>query len=141
VECRNTAGNHTLVFTFNNNLQSGNAIVTGGVGTVSGAPIIAGSTMTVNLTGVADAQRLTLTLQSVTDTNSEVLPDTAMRINFLAGDVNANKSVNAADVAAAKAQLGQPVGAGNFRADYNANGTLNAADIAGIKGNLGHGVP
>jgi hypothetical protein len=44
-------------------------------------------------------------------------------------------------VAAAKAQLGQPVGAGNFRADYNANGTLNAADIAGIKGNLGHGVP
>lgn len=141
VECRNTAGNHTLVFTFNNNLQSGNAIVTGGVGTVSGAPVIAGSTMTVNLTGVADVQRLTLTLQSVTDTNSEVLPDTAIRINFLAGDVNANKSVNAADVAAAKAQLGQSVGAGNFRADYNANGTLNAADIAGIKGNLGHGVP
>jgi serine protease AprX len=141
VECRDTAGNHTVVFTFNNNLQSGNAIVTGGVGTVSGAPVIAGSTMTVNLTAVADAQRLTLTLQSVTDTNSEVLPDTAIRINFLAGDVNANKSVNAADVAAAKAQLGQPVGAGNFRADYNANGTLNAADIAGIKGNLGHGVP
>lgn len=141
VECRDTASNHTLVFTFNNNLQSGNAIVTGGIGTVSGAPVIAGSTMTVNLTGVADAQRLTLTLQNVTDTNSEVLPDTAIRINFLAGDVNANKSVNAADVAAAKAQLGQSVGAGNFRADYNTNGTLNAADIAGIKGNLGHGVP
>ena len=97
--------------------------------------------MTVNLIGVADAQRLTLTLQSVTDTNSVILPDTAVRINFLAGDVNANKSVNAADVASAKAQLGQSVGAGNFRADYNANGTLNAADIAGVKGNLGHGVP
>jgi subtilisin family serine protease len=141
VECRDTGGNHTLVFTFNNNLQSGNATVTGGVGTVSGAPVISGSMMTVNLTGVGDAQRLTLTLQSVTDTTSEVLPDTAIRVNFLAGDVNANKSVNAADVAAAKSQLGQPVGAGNFRADYNANGTLNAADIAGIKANLGHGVP
>lgn len=141
VECRDTGGNQTLVFTFNNNLQGGSATVTGGVGTVSGAPVISGSTMTVNLTGVVDAQRLTLTLQNVTDTNSQVLPDTAIRINFLAGDVNANKAVNAADVALAKAQLGQPVGAGNFRADYNANGTLNAADIAAIKSNVGHGVP
>src|SRR4029077_18618769 len=37
VECRNTGGNHTFVFTFNNSLASGSAAVTSGVGTVSGS--------------------------------------------------------------------------------------------------------
>jgi subtilisin family serine protease len=141
VECRNTGGNHTLVFTFNNNLSSGTAAVTGGTGTVSGTPIISGNTMTVNLTGVADVQRLTVTLQSVTDTSSQVMPDTPINVNFLAGDTNGNKSVNAADVAQTKAQLGQVVTSSNFRNDVNANGSINSGDTAIIKADLGHSVP
>jgi subtilisin family serine protease len=141
VECRNTSGNHTLVFTFNNTLASGTAAVTGGTGTVSGTPIISGSTMTVNLTGVADVQRLTVTLQSVTDTSAQVMPDTPVSVNFLAGDTNGNKTVNAADIAQTKAQLGQTVTSSNFRNDVNANGSINSGDTAIIKSDLGHSVP
>ena len=38
-----------------------------------------------------------------------------------------------------KAQLGQPIGAGNFRADANANGVINASDVSIVKSNLGTG--
>lgn len=141
VECRNTGGNHTLVFTFNNSLVSGSAVVTSGVGTVSGSPVISGNTMTVNLTGVADVQRLTVTLQSVTDTNAQVMPDTAVPVNFLAADTNGNKAVNAADVAQTKAQLGQVVTSSNFRNDVNADGSISATDSAFVKSKLGNSVP
>ena len=70
VECRSSGGNHTLVFTFDNNMMSGNASVTSGVGSVSGSPTFSGNTMTVNLTGVADAQKITVTLSGVTDTTT-----------------------------------------------------------------------
>jgi subtilisin family serine protease len=141
VECRNTGGNHTFVFTFNNSLASGSAAVTSGVGTVSGSPVISGSTMTVNLTGVADVQRLTVTLQSVTDTNAQVMPDSAVSVNFLAADTNGNKSVNAADVAQTKSQLGQVVTSSNFRNDVNADGSISATDSAFVKSKLGNSVP
>jgi hypothetical protein len=129
------------VFTFNNSLASGSAAVTSGVGTVSGSPVISGSTMTVNLTGVADVQRLTVTLQSVTDTNAQVMPDSAVSVNFLAADTNGNKSVNAADVAQTKSQLGQVVTSSNFRNDVNADGSISATDSAFVKSKLGHSVP
>ncbi len=74
VECRNSAGNHTLVFTTSNTLVSGNASVTTGTGSVSGSPIFVGNTMTVNLTGVTDVQTLTVTLSGVTDSFAQVLP-------------------------------------------------------------------
>ena len=38
VECRAAGGDHTLVFTFNSDIVSGNASVTSGTGSVSGAP-------------------------------------------------------------------------------------------------------
>jgi serine protease AprX len=141
VECRDTGGNHTFVFTFNNSLVSGSAAVTSGVGTVSGSPVISGNTMTVNLTGVADVQRLAVTLQSVTDTNAQVMPDSAVSVNFLAADTNGNKTVNAADVAQTKAQLGQVVTSSNFRNDVNADGSISATDSAIVKSKLGNSVP
>src|SRR5262249_44576895 len=107
VECRSSGGNHTLVFTFTNNVVSGNAIVTRGVGTISGAPVFAGHTMTVNLTGVANAQTLTITLMNVTDELAQVLPDTPVSIRIIAGDVNRNGTVNAADVAVTKSRIGE----------------------------------
>src|SRR6266478_1688736 len=53
VECRTggATGDYTQVFTFTNNVTSGNASVTSGIGSVSGTPIFSGNTMTVNLTG------------------------------------------------------------------------------------------
>ena len=39
VECRNSVGNHTFVFTLSSNVVSGSARVTGGTGSVFGNPI------------------------------------------------------------------------------------------------------
>jgi plastocyanin len=134
-------GDYTMVATFTNNVVSGNASVTSGVGTVNGAPVFSNNTMTINLTGVATAQTLTVTLSNVTDVFSQVLPDTPISMRVLIGDTNANGTVNAADVSQTKSQLGQSVAASNFREDPNANGVINSADVAIVKSHLGQGVP
>ena len=141
VECRSSGGNHTLVITFDNNIVSGNATVTSGVGMVSGSPIFSANTMTVNLTGVADVQRITVTLQNVTDVMSQVLPDTSVNMNMLIGDTNGNRSVNASDIAQTKGQIGMTVTSANFREDLNVSGTITSADTAQVKASVGHSVP
>jgi hypothetical protein len=141
VECRSTGGDHTFVFTFTNDVVSGNASVTSGTGTVSGSPIFSDNTMTVNLTGVTDQQQIAVTVSEVVDTFGQTLPDTAINAVILAGDTSGNRVVNAADVAQAKAQQGSPVDQTNFRSDVNANGTINAADVGLIKSSAGNSVP
>jgi subtilisin family serine protease len=141
VECRSTGGNYTQVFTFNTNVVSGSAAVTGGTGTVSGSPIFSANTMTVNLTGVVDVQKITVTLTNVTDPNGHVLPQTSVSMNVLIGDVNGNKTVNATDVALVKSQVGQAVTGSNFREDVNDDGSISASDVALTKSHVGDGVP
>jgi len=142
VECRTggATGDYTQVFTFTNNVTSGNASVTGGIGSVSGMPVFSGNTMTVNLTGVANAQTLTVTLSGVTDEFSQVLPDTPVSVNMLIGDTNGNGVVNATDVAQTKAQVGQSVTSSNFRTDVNASGIINATDVAIVKAHSGQSI-
>jgi hypothetical protein len=141
VECRSTGGNHTLVFTFNNNVVSGSASVTTGIGSVSGSPIFADNTMTVDLTGVADVQKITVTLSGVTDSFSQVLPDTVVSVNMLIGDTTGNKAVNSSDIAQTKAQSGIQVSGTNCREDVTVNGSINSSDIALVKSRSGFGVP
>ena len=141
VECRSSAGNYTQVFTFDNNVVSGSAAVISGTGSVSGSPTFSGNTMTVNLTGVADVQTITVTLTGVTDVLSQVLPPTPVSMNVLIGDVNANKTVNATDVALVKSQVGQAVSGSNFREDVNADGSLSSSDVALTKSRVGNGLP
>ena len=89
VECRSggAGGNHTLVFTFTNNVVSGSlSLARVGTGSVSGLPVFSNNTMTVNLTGVSNAQLITLTLSGVMDNFSQVLPDFAVSMRVLAGD-------------------------------------------------------
>jgi uncharacterized delta-60 repeat protein len=140
VECRNSGGNHTLVFTFTNNVVSGNASVTSGAG-VPASPTFAGNRMTVNLSGVNDVQKITVTLSNVTDNFAQVLPNTAVSMNLLIGDTNGNKSVNATDIGQTKGQSGVPVTATNFRQDVTPNGTINASDIGLVKSRSGASVP
>ena len=143
VECRSSGGNHTLVFTFDNNVVSGTASVTSGTGNVSGSPSFSGNTMTVNLTGVTDVQKITVTLHGVTDTSSppQTLADTAVSVNMLIGDTNGNKTVNASDIAQTKGKVGQAVTSMNFREDTNANGSISASDLAIVKSKVGNSVP
>jgi serine protease AprX len=141
VECRSTGGIYTQVYTFDNNVVSGSAAVTSGTGTISGSPTFSGHTMTVNLVGVTDVQRITITLTNVTDEFSQVLPPTSVNMNVLIGDVNGNKSVNAADVALVKSQVNQAVTASNFREDVNGDGLISSGDVTLTKSHLGNGVP
>jgi hypothetical protein len=89
----------------------------------------------------ADVQRLTVTLSGVTDTAGQILPDAAVSVNMLIGDINGNKAVNATDIAQAKGQSGVSVSAANFRSDVNGSGTITAADVAQAKANAGHALP
>src|SRR5438876_7709098 len=141
VECRSGGGNYTEVFTFDNNVVSGSAAVTGGTGNVSGSPVFSGHTMTVNLIGVIDVQRLTVTLTGVTDEFSQAMPSTPVSMNVLIGDVNGNRVVNATDVGLVKSQVGQAVTGSNFREDVNADGSLSATDVALTKSHVGDGLP
>jgi hypothetical protein len=138
VECR--GGNHTLVFTFNKEVTTGNATVTSGTGSVSGTPAVSANTLTVNLTGVANAQTLTVTLSNVTDAAGETLPDTNASIRFLLGDTSGNGAVTASDIGATKAAAGQPVTLLNFRNDVTPNGAINTSDIGLVKAQSGTSV-
>ena len=62
-------------------------------------------------------------------------------MGVLIGDVNANRVVNASDVAQTKAQVGQPVTTSNFRADVNPNGIINASDVIHVKALSGTFLP
>ena len=140
-ECRSSGGNHTLVFTFTNNVVSGNASITSGTGNVSGSPIFSGNTMTVSLTGVVDVQKITVTLSNVTDSFAQTLPDTAVSMNVLIGDASGNKIVNTSDVSFTKVESGQTVTAANFRTDVTANGVINAGDVSLVKSRSGNALP
>ena len=97
--------------------------------------------MIVNLTGVANAQTLSVTLNGLTDQFLQNLPDTAVGMSVLIGDVNGNAVVNATDVSAAKVQSGAPVSNANFHSDVNANGAINASDVSTVKLHSGEGLP
>ena len=141
IECRSGGGNHTFVFTFTNNVVSGNAAVTSGTGNVSGPPTFIGNTMTVNLTGVSDVQQITVTLSNVTDCFGSVLPNTMVSAGMLIGDTTGNRTVNSSDIAQVKAQSGSPVTSANFREDLNVDGVINASDIGLVKSKSGDSLP
>ncbi|MEP7014005.1 MAG: dockerin type I domain-containing protein [Verrucomicrobiota bacterium] len=139
VECRSggASGDYTLVFTFSNNIESGNASVTSGIGSVSGTPTASGNTLTVNLTGVTTPQTLTVTLNSVTDQFLQVMPNMPVSMTVLVGDTSNNNVVNATDIAQTKGQIGLPVTGSNFRTDLNANGAVNGSDVSLVKAHSG----
>jgi hypothetical protein len=142
VECRiDRNGQETLVFTFSENVVSGTAAVTGGTGQLKGNPVFAGNTMTVNLRSVADVQKITVTLQNVTGMSGTVLPDTAVSMNVLGGDVDGSKTVDNTDVNLVRGQVGMPVTGSNFRDDVRPDGTINATDGKTVKSDLGHNLP
>jgi hypothetical protein len=97
--------------------------------------------MTVNLTGVSDVQRITLTISDVTDQFGQVLPDGAVSMNMLVGDINASKVVTASDLGQVKASSGTAVTSANFRADVVVSGEITASDIGLVKSRAGQSLP
>jgi hypothetical protein len=62
-------------------------------------------------------------------------------MGVLAGDTNADRSVNSADITQTKSQSGQAVTGSNFREDLNVDGSINSADITLVKSKSGTGLP
>ncbi|MGH8093246.1 MAG: S8 family serine peptidase [Chthoniobacterales bacterium] len=141
VECRSSRNQHTLVFTFNDNVVSGTATLTTGVGRIMGGPIFAGNTMTVNLSKVTDVQQITVTLTNVTSSAGQVLPNTPVSMDVLAGDVDGSKTVDSTDVTLTKNQNGMPVTISNFREDVRVDGVINSADVKTVRNAVGHSLP
>lgn len=142
IECRSgdVAGVYQIVFTFSNNVVSGNAAVTNGAGSVTGSPVFSTNTMAVNLTGVTDMQATTVTLSGVTDSNNQVLANTAVTMTMLLGDVNNNGGVNSSDVSEVQFNSGSPVTDLNCRSDVNGNGVINSSDVSAVEAMSGHGL-
>jgi hypothetical protein len=153
VECRTTGGtnDYTMVVTFAGNVTvtgSPQAQLTMGTGCVGSAGVctgnvsVSGNVVTVPLTNIANAQNINVRINGVNSAGSDApATDFDIPMGVLAGDTNANRTVNAADVAQTKARLGQAVAGTNFRSDVNANGAINAADTAIIKQNSGTSIP
>jgi hypothetical protein len=142
VECRSggASDNHTIVISFSNPVESGNASVTAGAGSVAGSPAFSGNTMTVNLTGVSNAQTTTLSLINVTDAFGQTLPNTTLDVSFLLGDTNGDRFVNAGDALQTRSRSGQGTDATNFRSDVNTDGLVNSGDTTVVRSKSGTSV-
>lgn len=144
VEPRTIGGGHMVVFRF------GAAITAEGAATALDAALNSAATVTLTragndviatLTNVADNQRLKITLTGVNSSSTPI----ERSLGFLVGDVTSSRSVNAADISAIKANLGNAVnnlgGIGVARFDLNADGSITQADLSAAKARSGLVIP
>lgn len=140
VEPRDGNGNYTMVLHFDIPMQSGNASVTSGTGSVSSVTA-SGNDLLVNLTGVTDVQRLTVNATNLTATNGGVLPSANVTMGFLIGDTTQNAVVNSSDIGQTKSQSGIVLTQSNCPNDVNINGAINSTDISQVKSRSGTALP
>ncbi len=140
VEPRNGSGNYTLVLKFDKPMQSGNAMVTSGVGS-AGSVTASGNDLIVPLSGVTDQQRLTVTATNLTAVDGGVLASANLTAGFLVGDTTGNGLVNASDISQTKSHSGEAATMTNFKNDVNVNGLINASDISTVKSRSGNALP
>jgi hypothetical protein len=152
VESRTSGGTNdfTLVVTFSGNVTvtgSPQAQVTSGAGCVGSGGVcngnvsVSGAVVTVPLTTIANRQVINVRIDGVNGAADAPATDFNIPMGFLIGDVNANRAVNASNIALTKSQTGQTVTASNFRADVNANGGINAGDASLVKIHSGDMLP
>jgi hypothetical protein len=138
VECRQSGGG-TIIFNFTNPITAVGG-VTSSCGTATAAIGAHNQQVLVSLSaGTCNAQYITVQLNNVSDgTNTINAPVT---FGLLIGDTSGNGTVNAADVAQTKAQVGMSACPPNFRTDVNGDGIINASDVALVKFNVGTSLP
>ncbi|MEP6602639.1 MAG: dockerin type I domain-containing protein, partial [Spartobacteria bacterium] len=136
IECRTGGpnGDHTLVFTFPKLVTNCGSANTG---TVTSGPNA--DQCTVSLTGIANAQYVTVTLTGVVGSTGPLAPVSAT-MGVLAGDTNADVSVNSADISQTKSKSGTAVDVSDFREDLNFDGSINSGDISLVKSKSGTGL-
>ncbi len=136
-----TGNNYTLVFVFDQAVESAGAALISGTGSiVAGSPVFdpENGTVAVDLTGVSSGQKITVRLS---DLNGIVGRNVEISLRILVGDTTGDRRVNIADIAQTQSRSGQVVGAANFRSDVNGDGLINIADIALVQSRSGGTVP
>ena len=145
VECRTggASGNHTLVFTFSNELVSvGAPQVANGVGHVSHGEIgVDKRQYILSLTGVGNAQRLTVSLTNAVDAAGNSSSATPVTLGFLYGDANGDGVINSGDAQQTRNRSGQTTDATTFRSDLNLDGTINSGDATVVRSRSGQFIP
>jgi uncharacterized repeat protein (TIGR02543 family) len=141
VECRSGGASNAfkVIITFATPVSYSTAAVNTGTGTVSSDSGSGTNQVTVNLTGVTNAQRVTIALFGVNDGVNG--GDVGVRMGVLLGDVSNEGSVNSTDASQVKLEVGNPVGASNFRNDVTVSGDINATDVSVTKLKSGTGLP
>lgn len=135
VEPRLAGPAHRIVFRFNQSISApGTATVTdAGSAPIGSATVTAnGFEVIVTLSDIADNRRANINLAGV---NGSLNATAAL--GFLAGDINKNLRVTAADIAAMKTRLGQTVSEANFHFDLDGSGTISGADLSAMKSRAG----
>jgi hypothetical protein len=143
IECRSggSAGACALVFAFDQAVESAQASVVSGAGSIAAdSPAFdpESQTVGVDLTGVTSGQKITVRLSDL----GGIAGQTAeISLRLLAGDTNGDRRVNIADTAQTQSRSGQTTGAANFRSDVNGDDKINIADTAFIRSQSGKSVP
>ena len=141
VEPRSVGAGHKLVFQFNNTVTTAGSVLATDANSVpvgSGTATPSGNDVVVTLTGVPDNQRV---LTSFTATGPSGSVNATAALGFLVGDVSNTRSVNAADISAVKARIGQSISQANFRFDLDASGSIGASDVSAVKARSGLALP
>ena len=139
VEPRLIGSGHTLVFNFNNTVTSiGAATALDAMLNSAGAAtaVLSGSDVVVTLTNVTDNKRLTLTLSGLNGSDTA-----SASMGFLVGDVTNSRAVNAADISAVKANLGNSINSTTYKFDLNVSGAITSSDVSAVKARSGLVIP
>ena len=133
-------GGHIIVFRFDGAISNEGSATALDAALNSAASVTlsrSGNDVIATLTNVSDNKRLNITLTGVNNSTTVDAP-----IGFLVGDINSSRAVNAADISAVKARIGQAVNSiGVARYDLNADGSITQADVSLAKARAGKVLP
>ena len=135
----NGAGIYTIVFTFDQTVNSGTASMTG-TGMVSSVSF-SGTSMIIGLSGITDQQTVTVTAMNVSGPGTATQPSVSVNVGFLIGDVNGDGFVNVGDTIIVRGHAGVTLDNTNFEYDVNADGAVNAGDSVAVRSRSGDYLP
>ncbi len=140
IEPRVIGGGHTIVFRFDSPIWNpGTASCVDAFGSSIGTISLvtaSGNEVTVNLTGIVDNQRTTVALANVNGSGISA----SASLGFLVGDVNATKTVTAADILRIKGRQG-PIDSSTFTYDLDLSGGVSPGDLLVAKQRSGLSLP
>ena len=96
-------------------------------------------TVTLHLTNITNGQTIAMTLSGVSSGTGA--GNVTVQMSFLAGDTNADRTVNSGDVLQTRNRSGQTTDSTNFRSDVNSDGAVSSGDAILIRARSGDFLP